>query len=284
MNTEVIYSDTYTKLFGVKLLHDYYLQRYFFNGSILENDTSASLALDANYNIWQDLTIVPTKACAQLLRNYHAVMRQSKYGFVVMIWEDGGSQARIPLETDATFDFLVTLKNKFFFNYTDLPLNGLPLINDAGELHRTVYFFSNYEGTALFPYLTDNLDYASVDDRISSKNLPVEHSTTALISIRVTNTLDPAFNLLDVDDLIKSVDFEVVFRARSTRWQYLTQQNSLYGITDPLPLTNSGISPVFINSSLEYLPSAGINMINYNPTTIDIDNPSGTDLRSRIYL
>lgn len=93
----------FDKLFEVEIYHNYY-----------------------SSGISQDFLIEPTIACQNQLKDYGLIFRQTGKGFAVFyeVAENGGGihHPLKPIVEDAKFSFLLTSRNPYVINYTNLPL------------------------------------------------------------------------------------------------------------------------------------------------------------------
>jgi len=120
---------TYKKIADVEVWHDYYMAK----------DINDEDYLLDNYSILKDLDFIPTRKCAQVLRNKKIIFKKSPKGFqlfaqaIPSVVSSTEYQTFIFIEPTVKLDFLLVVKNPFFFNFTNINLN------DKGKL----FHFSN---------------------------------------------------------------------------------------------------------------------------------------------
>ncbi len=287
-NIELLYKEGFYPLFQVLIIHDYYLKKYNIGTSgQLIPDLEAQDRLRANYNVQDFFNIKPTKECEQLLRNHHALFRLVPGGFMVLIWVEQNNTPKVPLTDDTTFDFLITLKEPLFYNFSNLPLNDPKLEQDGVEEYRAIYKFDNEKLNVNNLSLTSIPSRASIEDRISSKDYPVESESMGLIRIKTRIGNNANYNLLDINNSLISPNFFIKFEARKTIWKFYKQTDlsTPYFTTTALPFSKGGISPITSTTGIqEDLPNPNGRILDYNPDPIVLNYPTSTDVTSIIYL
>jgi hypothetical protein len=145
----------YVRFFEVRVLHEFYLntnsnRSYFSLGDAARNAYLNTLLFNNRYDIWNDLSIEPSKDTRKLLHNLNCRFVKTKTGFLVGI--------KVKSLTDRTHPFIavggaaplvfhIKISNPYFKNFTNLSMNSvLP----------SVYFFSNIngDGAKIFPSLS----------------------------------------------------------------------------------------------------------------------------------
>jgi hypothetical protein len=130
MNEQI--SHHYQNLFQIQILHHYWLDE----GAVVF-DQIADAAKKANrlstYDVRNFLTIAPTKDTAILLNTLCCLYKMTALGVLVAV-RDG---TIIP--TDTVFEWVVTVKNADFFNYTSLTLRNQNIHTLYHALEKKVY-------------------------------------------------------------------------------------------------------------------------------------------------
>ena len=89
MNTvELLYHQSFQKLFEVRITHDFFLKRYYYDtNSVFQEDTSYSTATNllANYQVAKFFDIRPTEGCRKLMRNHDIVFKYTSKGMIMLI-------------------------------------------------------------------------------------------------------------------------------------------------------------------------------------------------------
>ena len=107
-------SSSYQQLFQVHILHHYWLDDGKESFDTLSKDLSEQHL--RSYDVSRFLTITPTPATAKSLLGFGCIFKNTALGFVVMAPK--GSV----LPQDMQFEFVLTVKNPDFFNYTALTM------------------------------------------------------------------------------------------------------------------------------------------------------------------
>lgn len=119
----------YIKISEVQVWHDYYLAK--------DSDDN-DYWLDS-YSVLNDLDIIPTPQCAELLKNHKIVFKKTATGFqlfaraIPSAINNGEFQTFIFIDPSTKLDFFIVVKNAFFFNFTNIRLT------DKSKL----YYFTN---------------------------------------------------------------------------------------------------------------------------------------------
>ena len=120
----------YKKILDLELWHDYYLG---------QPETLESLP--GNYDVSKLLTIEPTPACLQILKNLRWIFRTQPSGASIFVPVNGKPddfQPQISIDRPERLTFWLIVRDGYFANFTNLPLVKNP---------DQIYYFSN---------LTDN--------------------------------------------------------------------------------------------------------------------------------
>jgi hypothetical protein len=140
------YTLKYKKLFEVKLLHDYYLDKSdeFFT-DLPPDEQKVQLN---NYDVGNFLHVSPAEKSVKLMRDHRLIFKNTKQGFVLLCQLDNSDNNKpfIALD-DLKLTFLLQGSNNYILNFTSLPLSG-----NAGH----IYYYSNLAGNsgANFPSLS----------------------------------------------------------------------------------------------------------------------------------
>jgi len=136
----------YKQLLEVRILHHYWLDE----GSVLFDLISDQPQKNRRlfeYDMKSFLAVRPTIATAKLLDSFGCLFRETNLGFFVAA-PDG-----MILPTDTVFDFMVTVKDSRFSDYTALTLRPQKIYEFYNKLDKTIYrykenvpFLSNLKG------------------------------------------------------------------------------------------------------------------------------------------
>lgn len=112
-------SRSYQQLFQVHILHHYWLD----NGRELFDTLAKDLSEQhlRSYDVRQFLAITPTPTTAKSLSGLGCIFKNTALGFVVM------APKLTVLPQDMQFEFVLTVKNPDFFNYTTLTVRPQPI-------------------------------------------------------------------------------------------------------------------------------------------------------------
>ncbi|WP_372947670.1 hypothetical protein [Mariniphaga sp.] len=269
------YSIQYKELFGVKILHRYFLDK----GSVefrTMNETEKVKQLN-NYNFQGVVKIVPTKETVQNLNGHNLVFKTLDSGFTVWskVSESDDSEPFISLDDDLNFTFLIQIKDSVFYNYTDLQLEN------AGKL----YYLSNKgldSEPNNFPLLDKSGGNFHVDEdfilsaegeKVEKASLNAGEKERLLGLIRIYMKGDnSSLNLTNAQGKIPSSAkiFEVVFKNRSTIWRYLFDSNQQVTGGDDVKREN-GNSKVLITKNEHPLTKSGF--ISVELGGVELPNP-----------
>ena len=117
----------YHRLFEVRIFHSFHLRDEVAFYNMTDEDKANELIM-TNYNILNDLEIVPTDSCQKLLSGYRLRFKASSIGFVVGVETeqsvDVASQLKplISIEEDTVFNFRIKIKNTSWTNFTNMRL------------------------------------------------------------------------------------------------------------------------------------------------------------------
>ncbi len=136
----------YKKLFEVKILHHFFLDR----GAVHYEgmDAREKLSQNLGYDVHRFLEIAPTTACQRQLAGYRLIFKKVFNGFLLAapVSPDDTGQPFAPPAPQARFSFEIAIKDPFFLNYTALSLR---------RPRSFVYHFHNLgKSTGQFPDLS----------------------------------------------------------------------------------------------------------------------------------
>ena len=116
---------------------------------------------------FMDLEVVPTATCQQLLRDHGLLFRQSMLGIQILYEEDNTQETSTPLRLLASdqfkLTFLVKVKNKDFYGFSDLPMSFR---------HPKLFYWSNLVDNARRDdlYLTTNISTGSSETVVYNRS------------------------------------------------------------------------------------------------------------------
>lgn len=273
------FSIQYKPLFGLQVLHSYYLNKgEAVFSAMSESDKQKQLA---KYNVLQFARLEPDAETISKLNGYGLVFKSAATGFKVwsMVENDGTTPA-ISLEDDLYFSFLLKISERRFYNFTSLKMEN------AGKL----FYFSNRKpaGAPLtFPLINlsgDNIITGEANllnadlQNAALKNLTAREKEDLLAIVRLymkgdNNSLyvtNPSGGLR-----IPAPVFELLFDNRKSTWRYIFRTNQVVKPADDvkkedgnakilitkneLPLTERGFITVELGTA--ELPNPGIDNI-----------------------
>lgn len=144
---------TYNKLFEVKILHHFFLNKGELVFDSMTDEERALMTL--NYDVRDFFDIYPTPECQKVLNSHNCVFKPTSQGIIIGVRAEGDDQNPPnispfnPFGDDQVFTFVIQLKDMGFMNYT-----ALPFIGSSGK----IYVFSNLISGSprSFPSLTSN--------------------------------------------------------------------------------------------------------------------------------
>ena len=124
----------YEKGIALEFWHDFYLGQLPVSSNFLPDD----------YDISQQLTLVPTQDCARILRNLRWILRPQPAGAFLFVDVQSQTEVRDPsadtfqsvvsIEQPYRLSFWLMASDRYFSNYTNLPL---------ADARHQIYYFSN---------------------------------------------------------------------------------------------------------------------------------------------
>jgi len=138
----------YARLFEVRILHHYHLD----DGNAVFDVVAHPERLLKDYDIRQFFLIRPTTDTARILAGLRCIVLNTAIGFVV------AAPKGKELPVNAQFEFVLSVVDPAFFNYTALTLLPRDIIElvDNGvnyRFKRNVFVFSNQTGHGVAPHL-----------------------------------------------------------------------------------------------------------------------------------
>ncbi len=138
----------YNQLLEVRLLHHYWLDDGNTCFDLIAAEGKKEKYLEM-YDVHSFLEIAPTAATAKMLNSLCCLCRNTALGFMVTV-KDGTA-----IPADTVFEFVVTVRNPDFFNYTALTLRSQAIHELYHQTENTIYrykenvpVFSNLTGVA----------------------------------------------------------------------------------------------------------------------------------------
>lgn len=262
---------TYTSLFDVEILHDYFLNEG-------EADFSTMDALKQKkrlrlYDMSSFITVTPSQETLKKLKGHHLVFKTHKSGFRVYakIAEGTTNVPFVRLRDDLNLTFVLKLNDALFGNYTDLTL---------GSQH--LFFFGNTKPAtegASFKYIPKSNENTRVSEafRLSEdgskaicESLEGQNKIGVFGVVSLTMIADTAeLNLLTVQGKLRVQPqvFKLQFQNRQTYWRYLKMQDSTEIFTTPStkPLTKYGFIEIVHEG--ETYPNPNANQLNSETNT-----------------
>ncbi len=142
----------YRHFFSTRIFHEYYLPREsaLYNGLTEEQRNTIFHRQEKYYDISSDFDIVPTRECAELLKNFKLIFKQDNYGFFVACkvrkLDDEHFQPYIPFDESISLCFAIYLKDQYLVNFSNLRQE-----KDIKKKDRFVYYFSNRANNPVSP-------------------------------------------------------------------------------------------------------------------------------------
>ncbi|MCV9930358.1 hypothetical protein OIU83_22050 [Flavobacterium sp. LS1R49] len=269
------FNTTYGLLFEITLFHNYFLN----NGK----DAYTGMSTDDQKKMLQKFdsdsftTIIPTIETNTQLKNYKMILKKTKMGFRVYIKSKEGieNESFIKTPLDLKLDFIITINDYQFENYTDLEftLNRMFLFSNVKPLSEPVDF-------KYIPDINDNIlisnDYlvsekTTID--LISKLQPLEkQGVFGLVSLTLKG--DNSQDIIASSGKMLSPSFKINFDNRKTLWKYINRKTGTEIVTIlPKPLTYSGF--VEINPTNDFDPSQNEANQYPNPSVKSITKISG---------
>jgi hypothetical protein len=186
---------TYNKLFEVKILHHFFLNKGETGFDSMTDEDKALIML--NYDVREFFDIYPTPECQKVLSAHHCVFKATSQGIIIGIRAESDDHNPPnmslfnPFDDGQVFTFVIQLKDMGFMNYTALPLTG-----NSGK----IYVFRNQTSITpkIFPSLSSNPPVYTADTEYYPGDMLADDSdnlTTLFTALKkttspVTNTDD----------------------------------------------------------------------------------------------
>ncbi len=267
------FNKRYRSLFNIEILHHYFLDEGIevYGDGLSESKMEKNLSL---YKLSDFMDIRPSKKTVQLLRNTRSRFTQTRVGFQVATAEDEDDKPFIPFSNDLQLDFIATIKDPFFENYTNITIDRTaPLFlsnqTPSDSIEETAVpvrfcLLSDFETnltngeTPTLPMVEKRIDL----DEIGSRELL---GIFAIIRIHL-NGEGSEIDLSDGAGAFNGTLPEVnwIFENRATTWKYHRSSDSVqvHASSEELPLTKYGYITVKDVDEKQY-PNPSVNMI-YN--------------------
>jgi hypothetical protein len=275
---------TYGLLFEVTLFHNYFLNS--------GEDTYAGMSAAKKEKMMQKFgsdsfaAITPTVATNKRLRNYKMVFKLTKTGFRVYIKvkEEDETNPFIPVPANLKLDFIITINDYQFENYTDLDF-----------LPKQMFVFSNVK-PATEPVSFEYISKINENVLISNDYLVSEETTAnflselhtaekqgvfGIISLAMKADANPK-NIVNNSGKMLSPAFKIHFDNRKTFWKYINRKEATEIKTNAVkPLTYSGF--VEIDPLTDFTPPEPVNSQYPNPSVKSIIKIN-SDYYSEIFI
>ncbi|SHM71601.1 hypothetical protein SAMN04488057_10361 [Cyclobacterium lianum] len=258
-----MFTTHYTTLFSINILHGYHLN----NGeeNYLDLNVDQQEKMMAGYDWSQYLQIRPTEATQKQFRRFQLLNKNTSKSLRMMVrsMQPGSQDSFIPLDQDLTLAFLISYRDPYFENYTDM--NFL-----SGEK----MFFSNFHPEVLGeePFhpisLETTEEYFSDSFLLSAENFDLlldayrikeaGKDTSGLLLIRMQGETGN-LNVINVNNTLKinPTVFKVHFANRSTYWRYYQASSDTGAETNqPKPLTKNGFVQLSTETDFDTDPAA----------------------------
>jgi hypothetical protein len=275
---------TYTLLFEVTFLHNYFLNS--------GEDTYAGMSNADKKKMLQNFdddsfsTITPTVETNIRLKNYKMAFKPTKTGFRVYIKvkENDETDPYISVPPDLKLDFIVSIIDYQFENYTNLDF-----------VLKQMFLFSNVKPSTepvtfkYIPKINDNIlisdDYliseTTTNNFLSELHTQEKQDVFGIISLTMKGDNNPK-NIVDAMGKIVSPNFKIHFDNRKTLWKYINRKEETTIETNKVkPLTYSGF--VEIDPVTDFTPSEPANSQYPNPSVKSITKNNG-DYYSEIFI
>ncbi|QSB26518.1 hypothetical protein [Flavobacterium sp. CLA17] len=275
---------TYGLLFEVTFLHNYFLNS--------GEDTYAGMSTTDKEKMLQKFdydsfaAITPTVETQTRLRNYKMAFKPTKTGIrvYVKVKEADETDPYISLPPDLKLDFIVSVKDYQFENYTDLEF-----VPDQ------LFLFSNVKPSTE-PVTFQYISKSNENVLISNAYLVSEKTTAQFLSELHTAERQDVFGILSLsmkaDTAAKNIvtdsgkmitpNFKIHFDNRKTLWRYINRKTAITIRTNAVkPLTYSGF--VEIDPAADFTPSQLPDTQYPNPSVKSITKNDG-DYYSEIFI
>lgn len=275
---------TYELLFEVTFLHNYFLNS--------GEDTYAAMSTVNKEKMLQKFdnasfaAIMPTIETNTRLRNYKMAFKPTKTGFriYIKVKEDDATDPYITVPADLKLDFIISIKDYQFENYTDLEfaLNQMFLFSNVKPATEPVTF-------QYIPKITDNVlvsnDFlvseATTAHFLSELHTQERQNVFGMISLTMKGDTN-AKNILNNLGKMVSPNFKIHFDNRKTLWKYINKKAAKEIETNAVkPLTYSGF--VEIDPLTDFTPPEPVNSQYPNPSVKSIIKING-DYYSEIFI
>lgn len=262
---------TYGVLFEVTVLHNYFLNsgEDVYTAMSLADKKKMLQKFDSN----SFATIIPTIETNKRLKNYKMVFKTTKTGFRVYIKvkENDETSPFIAVPQDLKLDFIISINDYQFENYTDLKFAP-----------KQLFLFSNVKPSTepvtfeYIPKINDNVlisnDFLVSEETtahfLSELQTPEKQGIFGIFSLTMKGDAVPK-NILTNPGKMISPNFKIHFDNRKTLWKYIDRKASKEIETNAVkPLTYSGF--VEIDPLTDFTPPQSANSQYPNPSVKSI--------------
>lgn len=283
-------STQYKKLFSLKVYHAYHL-----NSGVIEHEDLEENVRQLNlrkYN-WQDfLHISPTRGTEKILKRFQLLIKYSNQGLIVFVRvsELDVQESFIPLEQDLVLEFLISYKDPYFENYTDInPLSEEKiLLSNFLPAH-----FQGIDFDLLPVESEDRLfsnDFLVSSDSVESYFADSGNQTAGthakgLLLIRMQGE-NGNLNVTNINGTLKlsPTVFKLHFNNRSTFWTYHQNSNKISVTTNsPKPLTKNGFVQIISDSDFDE-PNDNLSELQFPNPSVERIKIEANNYYSEIYI
>ena len=268
---------TYKPLFSVDILHKYFLNDGVREYHLMTEDEKQKQLEKYDTGLFFD--ILPAGETMQKLTGHNLVFKLQRKGFTVWckVSEDNENKPFITLDDDLCFTFLIRIKDRLFFNYTNLPF-------DTSD---KLFLFTNRKPAlpAVFPLikLTNifsviDQSYALPDDEarkyLSGLSVKEKKNLFGIVKIYVKgDTTDLSITNTQGEIEGSGRKFEIFLSNRVSFWRYIFRKDKSVDPGDDLESEN-GSTRSFITKEEMPLTYGG-----FVPVTLGGDELPNPDAR-----
>ncbi|MBE0662681.1 MAG: hypothetical protein IH597_09450 [Bacteroidales bacterium] len=186
---------TYNKLFEVKILHHFFLNK---GETVFDSMTDEDKALTMlQYDVRDFFDIYPSPECQKTLNAHNCVFKATSQGIIIGVRAESDDQNPPtlslfnPFDDDQVFTFVIQLKDMGFMNYT-----ALPFIGNSGKM----YVFRNLTSgsSRSFPSISSNPPVYEADTEYYPGDMLGNHPDNLTTLFTALNkTTNPVTNSVD---------------------------------------------------------------------------------------
>lgn len=268
---------TYRPILELRILHDYFLDR----GLSRFDDVDAEIQAQRirNYH-WNDfLSIVPSKATAELLTNHRLLLRSTEDRWQMIGQLSDDRSPLISLSSDDVLQFFLVLNDPDFLQYTalDIHANRLLLLANHPPVDYLPTLPAINEGMLNASYLVSREQL----ERNFQEKMTLPTSCIGLLSI-AASPYDPTYEgILAADGTyLPAPSWTIRFPNRQTFWRYIFRSGEVLTTSQRLPMTKNGFIPI-TDDYIEDVESFEIQFPNPSSPRITLENSNAI---SEIFL